>query len=235
MAGKKPKKTDESKETFRPGTEKREIFCLVLGITAELLKEKKIKLGVDSSGELEFTLDPQAIRAYVTEKIKGHVSFDNFITILSTEMESLLMASIFSDKTKGVKEHIPSTIIKDVGIDEFLWRLEETDKVLSISETSKQEAIFKKTVKGYSLKDVKWETKQKVYDDEFGEIDNLKYVTLSIMYLQPSIEVRTARLSVESFSIQLPTITEPKQLTLELQKKDVMRLIDSLQQISEKL
>ena len=58
MAEKKPRKTDESQESFRPGTEERGIFSLVLGITAELLNEKKIELAVDSSGDIEFYLIP---------------------------------------------------------------------------------------------------------------------------------------------------------------------------------
>ena len=231
MAEKTIKKISKSRETFRPGTEGREIFCLTLNIVAELLNEKKIELGVDSSGELQFTLAPSDIRSYVTEKIKDKISFDNFIKILSTEIESLLTASIFSDKTKGIQENIPPTIIKDVGIDEFLWRLEETNKVLQVSETIKQEAIFNKTVKGLTLKDIKWETKRKEFDDELGKLDNLEYATLSILYSVPSTETYGAKLSGEGLSIQLPTSTEPKQITLELQKKDVTKLIDKLQQI----
>jgi hypothetical protein len=231
MAEKKSKKADEGKETFRPGTEKREIFSLVLGITAELLNEKKIKLDIDSGGDPDFTLDPSEIKAYVTEKIKDQVSFENFMKIIPTEIEALLKASIFSDRSKGIKENIPSTIIKDVGIDEFLWRLEETGKVLSISENFKKEAIFKKTAKGLLLKDVKWETKRKLFDDEFGKLDNVEYATLSILYSQPITEGYFAKLGFESLSIQLPVGTEPKQITLELQKKDVKKLVDNLQQI----
>jgi len=231
MAGKKSKKTDESQESFRPGTEEREIFSLVLGITAELLNEKKIKLDIGSDGDPDFTLNPSEIKAYVTEKIKDKVSFKNLMKIIPTEIKALLKASIFSDKTKGIKENIPSTIIKDVGIDEFLWRLEETIKVLSISDTFKREVIFKKTTKGLLLKDVKWETKRKIFDDEFGKLDNIEYATLSILYSQPITEGYSAKLGIESLSIQLPVGTEPKQVTLELQKKDVKKLIDKLQQI----
>jgi hypothetical protein len=139
MSGKKGKKTDKSQEISRakPGTEGREIFSLTLGIIAELLKEKKIELDVGSSGEPEFTLAPSEIKAYVTERIKGQISFENFMAIVSTEIESLMMASFFSNKTKGVQENIPPTIIKDVGIDEFLWRLEETNKVLPIPKALK--------------------------------------------------------------------------------------------------
>ncbi len=233
MAEKEPKKPD--KESLRPGTEGREIFSLTLGIVAELLNEKKIELAVDSSGELQFSLAPSDIRSYVTEKIKDKIYFKDFIKIISTEMESLLRASIYSDKTKGVQENIPSTIIKDIGIDEFLWRLEKTNRVLSIPENFKQEAIFKKTVKGLLLKDIKWETKRKVFDDKLGKLDNIEYATLSILYSEPSTETYVAKLSGEGLSIQLPTITEPKQITLELQKKDVTKLIDSLKQILDKL
>jgi len=234
MAEKEPKKTDKSRKSFRPGTEGREIFSLTLGIVAELLNEKKIELDVDSSGRLEFTLSPRKIRAHVIEKIKDQISFDDFMAIISTEIESLLTASIFSDKTKGVQENIPSTIIKDVGVDEFLWRLDETNKVLSISENLKQEAIFKETVKGLLLKDIKWEIKQKIFDNKLGKLDNLEYATLSILYSQPITEAYAAKLSSEGISIQLPTVTEPKQITLELQKKEVKRLIDALQQILDK-
>jgi len=233
MAGKKPKKTDEGEETLRPGTEERGIFSLVLGITAELLNEKKIKLDIDSDGDPDFTLNPSEIQDYVTEKIKDQISFENFIKIIPTEIESLLKASVFSDKTKGVKENIPPTIIKDVGIEELLWRLEETNKVLSISEAFKREAIFKKTSKGLLLKDVKWETKRKVFDDEFGKLDNIEYATLSILYSQPITEGYSAKFGIESLSIQLPVGIEPKQITLELQKKDVKKLIDNLQKILE--
>ena len=231
MSGKKTKKTDKRKEFFRPGTEEREIFCLTLGIIAELLTENKIELDVDSSGEPEFTLAPSEIKAFVTKKIKGQISFENFMAIISPEIESLMMASFFSDKTKGIQEKIPSTIIKDIGIDEFIWRLKEINKVLPIPVTLKQEVIFKKTAKGLLMKDIKWETKRKLFDDELGKLDNLEYATLSIMYSQQSIEAHNAKLSLEDISIQLPIVTEPKQITFEMQKKDVKKLIDSLQQI----
>jgi len=233
MAEKKPKKTDKSRKSFRPGTEGRKVFSLTLGIIAELLNEKKIEFNIDSSGEPEFALAPSEIKAYVTKKIKGQISFENFMTIISTEIESLMMASFFSDKTKGIQEKVPSTIIKDIGIDEFLWRLEETNKVLPIPETVKQEVIFKKTTKGLLLKDIKWETNNKTFDEELGQLDNCKYATLSIMYSQPGIEAPSAKLSGGGLSIQFPTVTEPKQITLELQKKDVTKLIENLQQILE--
>lgn len=231
MSGKKTKKTDKRKEFFRPGTEEREIFSLTLGIIAELLTENKIELDVDSSDEPEFTIAPSKIKAFVTKKIKGQLSFENFMAIISPEIESLMMASFFSDKTKGIQEKIPSSIIKDIGIDEFIWRLEETNKVLQIPVTLKQEVIFKKTAKGLLMKDIKWETKRKLFDDKLGKLDNLEYATLSIIYSQPSIEAHNARLSLEDISIQLPIVTEPKQITFELQKKDVTKLIDNLQQI----
>ena len=83
------------------------------------------------------------------------------------------------------------------------------------------------------LKDVKWEKKRKVSDDEFGRLDNVEYATLSILYSQPSTEGYYAKLVGESFSIQLPIATEPKQITLDLQKKDVKKLVDKLQNILE--
>jgi hypothetical protein len=231
MDGKKTKKSDKSQKYFRSGTEERKIFSLTLSIIAELLKDKKIEFNVNSSGKPEFTLVPSKIRAYVKEKIKDQISFENFLTIISTEIESLMMASFFSDKTKGVQENIPQTIIKDVGIKEFLERLEETNKVLTIPEALKQEVIFKKTAKGLLLKDIIWEIKRKVFDNKLGQLDNFEYATLSIMYSQPGIEEHGAKLIGEGFSLQLPTVTEPKQITLELQKKDVTKLIDILQKI----
>jgi len=231
MSGKKTKKTDKSQESFRPGTEEREIFSLVLSSISKLLDEKRIEIDVDFSGDLEFSLVPSRIKDYVTEKIKGQISFENFIKIISTEIESLLTASVYSDKTKGIQENIPSTIIKDVGIDEFLWRLEEIEKVINVPKALKQDSIFKKTTKGLTLKEIKWETKRKVFDDELGKLDNFEYATLSILYSQPTTELPSIRFGGEGFNIQLPATSEPKQITLELQKKDVKKLIDNLQQI----
>ncbi len=231
MSGIKTKKTDKSKKFFRPGTEEREIFCLVLSIISKLLDEKKVGIEVDSSGDLEFSLVPSKIKDYVTEKIKDQISFENFLKILSTEIESLLTSSVYSDKTKGVQENIPSTIIEDVGIDEFLWRLEEIEKVTNIPKTLKQDSTFKKTTKGLILEEIKWEINNKTFDEELGQLDNCKYATLSIYYSQPGIDEKSVRLSSEGISVQLPTVTEPKLITLEMQKKDVKKLIDNLQQI----
>jgi len=231
MSGKKTKKTDKSKKTFRPGTEEREIFCLVLSIISKLLYEKKVGIEVDSSGDLEFSLDPSEIKEFVSEEIKDKLSFEDFMKTISTEIESLVEASIYSDKAKGIENNIPSTILKDVGIDEFLWRLEEIEKVINVPKALKQDSIFKKTTKGLILKEIKWETNNKTFDEELGQLDNLKYATVSIMYSQPGIEAPSAKLSGGGLSIQFPTVTEPKQITLELQKKDITKLIDNLKQI----
>jgi len=233
MSGKKTKKTDKSREIFRPGTEEREIFSLVLSSISKLFDEKKVGIEVDSSGDLEFafSLDPSEIKDCVSEEIKDKVSFEDFMKTISTEIESLVKASIYSDKAKGIENNVPSTILKDVGIDEFLWRLEEIEKVINVPKALKQDSIFKKTTKGLTLKEIKWETNNKTFDEELGQIDSCKYATLSIMYSQPTTESQGLRLASEDFSIQLPAITEPKQITLELQKKDITKLIDNLQQI----
>jgi len=231
MSGKKTKKTDKSREIFRPGTEEREIFSLVLSTISKLLDKKKVGIEVDSSGDLEFSLDPSEIKDCVSEEIKDKLSFEDFMKTISTEIESLVAASIYSDKAKGIENNIPSTVLKDIGIDEFLWRLEEIEKVINVPKALKQDSIFKKTTKGLTLKEIKWETNNKTFDEELGQLDNCKYATLSIMYSQPGIEAHSAKLSSGGVSIQLPIVTEPKQITLELQKKDITEMIDNLQQI----
>jgi len=235
MPEKKTKKTDKRKELFRPGTEEREIFSLLLSIISILLDEKKVGIEVDSDGDLEFSLDPSEIKDCVSEEIKDKISFEDFMKIISTEFGSLVEASIYSDKAKGIENNIPSTILKDVGMDEFLWRLEEIEKVINVPKALKQDSIFKKTTKGLTLKEIKWETNNKTFDEELGQLDNCKYATLSIMYSQLGIEENSAKFLGGGFSIQLPTIAEPKQITLELQKKDVTKLIDNLNQILDKL
>lgn len=233
MSGKKTKKTDKSQEVFRPGTEEKEIFCLALSIISKLLDEKKVGIEVDSSGDLElaFSLGPPEIKDCVSKEIKDKLSFEEFMKIVATEVESLVAASIYPDKVKGIENNIPSTILKDVGIDEFLWRLEEVEKVINIPKALKQDSIFKKTTKGLTLKEIKWETNNRTFDEELGQLDNCKYATLSIVYSRPSTEAHSFKLSGGGFSIKLPTFTEPKQITLELQKKDVTKLIDNLQRI----
>ncbi len=140
-------------------------------------------------------------------------------------------ASLYSDKVKGIENNIPPTIFEDVGVNEFLWRLEELENVINIPKVLRQDSVFQKTAKGMTLKEIKWETNNKTFDEEFGQLDNLKYATLSILYSQPCIEFGGAKLSSEGFSIQLPAVAEPKQITLELQKKDITKLIDTLQQL----
>ena len=86
MSGKKTKKTDKSKEYFRPGTEEREIFCLALSIISKLLDEKKVGIEVDPSDdlELEFSLDHSEIKDFVSKDIKDKLSFEDFIKTVST-------------------------------------------------------------------------------------------------------------------------------------------------------
>ena len=231
MSGKKTKKTVKSRKIFRAGTEEREIFSLVLNTISKLLDEKKVRIELDSSGDIEFSLNPKEIKDCVSENIKDKLCFEDFMKTISTEIESLVKVSIYSDKAKGIENNIPSTVLKDVGIDEFLWRLEEVEKLINVPESLKQDSIFRKTTKGLTLQGIKWETNNKTFDEELGQLKKCKYATLSIMYSQPDIEERRAIFSGENFRIQLPVSTEPKQITLELQKKDVAKLIDNLQQI----
>lgn len=234
MSEKKTKKTDKIKESFRPGTEERGIFCLVLSILSKLLEEKKVGIEIDSSGDydIEFSLAPSEMKDRVSEEIKAKLSFEDFIKIISTEIESLVAASIYSDKAKGIENNIPPTILKDVGMEEFLWRLEEIEKIVNVPKALKQDSIFKKTTKGLILNEITWEINNKTFDEELGQLDNCKYATLSIMYSKPG-DVESSVFSGKDFSIHIPTVTEPKQVTLELQKKDITKLIDSLQQILE--
>ena len=126
MSGKKTKKSEKNRESFRPGTEEREIFSLLLSLISKLLDEKKVGFVVDFRGnlELDFSLAPSEIKVFVSEEFKDKLSYENFNAIISTEIESLLKASIYSEKSKGIENNIPPTIIKDVGIDEFLcdWK-----------------------------------------------------------------------------------------------------------------
>ncbi len=233
MPVKKTRKIDKSQKIFRPGSEKRDIFRLVLSIISKLFDEKKVGIEVDSDGDIVFSLDISKIKDFVSKEIKDKLSFDDFMNVISTEIESLVEASVYSDKTVGIENNIPSSILKEVGIDEFLWRLEEVEKVVNVPKALKQDLIFKKTTKGMILKEIKWEINNKTYDEDFGQLDNCKYATLSILYSQPSTEVHIAKLSSGGLSIQLPSVDEPKQITLELQKMDITKLIDNLQQILE--
>ena len=233
MSEKKTKKTGKKQEAFRPGTEKREVFSLVLSTISKLLDEKKIGIEVDSSGVVEFSLSPSTIKKSVSKILENKLSFEDFMNTISTEIESLLEASSYCDKAKGIEEIIPTSILKDVGLDEFLWRLGEIEKVINIPKALKQDSIFKKTTKGRILKGIKWETNNKTFDEQLGKLENCKYATLSIIYSQPRVETFSANYISNDYRIELPTVAEPKHLTLELQKKDITKMIDHLQQILE--
>lgn len=235
MAKTKTKKSDENREFFVPGTEKREIFTLVLEIVSDLIKEGKIDLDVNSRYQPELNMNPTEIEDFVTKRSEKDISFKKFLSICSTEIETLLMASFYCDKTKGIQNSIPSPIVSEVGLSEFLWRLEETNKAIPVPKIIKNKIIFNETAKGALLKEIKWEKNCKKFDSSFGELDDFEYATLSIIYSQPATERQKSRLLGEGLSVEIPTTNEPKQLTLELQKKDISNLIDNLQQILETL
>ena len=237
MAKREQIKIDESEEMFRPGTEEREIFSLALNLISELIVDKKVGIDFDSRGNLEFQFyfDPKTIKNKISTTFQEKLSFDDFMGIISTEIESLMRATCFPDKDKGIEDNIPSSIIKDVGIDEFYWRLDEVEKLIKVSKVQKQDFLFLNTSKGVTLKDIEWEIVNKAYDSRFGKISNLNYATLAILYSEPENVTKDARLVGPSFSIHLPVVREPKQLKLDLQKKDISKLIEELQQILERM
>lgn len=224
----KSKKTKSTEKTLEPGTESKEVFSLILSLVKDLIDQNEIKIEVEDDGNLGFSLSPSKIKPIISKKIEGNLLFDNFLKILSTEIESLLNASVCSDLNKGIKDNIPSSIIKEVGIDELISRIKEIQEIINIPGDLKKDLIFKKTTKELLLNEIKWEINNKVFDDELGPLENFKYSTLSLSYSRPVTESYVARLAGEGIRIQLPVNSEPKQITFALQEKDVQNLINKL-------
>lgn len=233
---KKAKKISTKKHKVQtPGEETRAVFLSALTIAKELLSLKGLRIGLDEDGDVEFTIYRHKLDTIPKDKFKHKLTIDYFLVITGTEIESLLKAATYADQTQGIQNEIPSKIIKKVGIDEFLWRLQQVEKELAPPDL-KERIIFRRTAQGFILKNVNWQVIMKKHDQARGKLSDIPCGCLSISYVSPQTNLSpTIRFRSEAGSMELPTVREPHQLILELHKADVEELIEILKNLHDNI
>lgn len=232
---KKAKKTSTKKHKVpTPGEETRAVFSSALTIAKELLSLKGLRIGLDEDGDVEFTIYSQKLDTIPKDKFKHGLTMEHFLVLIGTEIESLLKASTYVDPTRGIQKEIPPVVIKKVGVDEFLWRLHQVEKEIAPPDL-KERITFRQTAQGFILKNVNWQVITKKHDQGRGKLSDITCACLSIAYSSPRTNLAPIRFGAKEMSVELPTVREPRQLSLELHKADVEELIETLKDLCDNL
>ncbi len=234
-SAKRGKKTGAKKHKFPlPGKESRAVFSAALSMAKELLKSDCLSIDLDSNGRVDLVIDIQKLESIPKDKFKQGLTPEQFSNIVRTELDSLVRSATYSDTTTGIQTTVPSKILEEVGIDEFLWRLGEVKKEL-VPTDLRDRAILRRTTQGLVLQNMTWQLAIKKHDQVRGELRNIPYASLSIVYASPQTNIAQLRLGTEGTTIELPTLREPKQLILELHKADVDQMIETLTDLRDNL
>ncbi|MCK4786567.1 MAG: hypothetical protein KAV87_22600 [Desulfobacteraceae bacterium] len=232
---KKGRKTGAKKRKFPlPGKEPRAVFSTALAIAKDLLKSDALSINLDPNGSVDLLIDTEKLEAVPKEKFKQGLTHEQFSNLIRTELDSLVEAATYSDPTAGIQITIPSAILEQVGIDEFLWRLGEVKKEL-VPADLRDRATFRRTTQGLVLENMTWQLGIKKHDQVKGELSDIPYASLSIVYAAPQTNVSSVRLKAKGMSMEFPTLREPKQLMLELHQADVEQMIETLTDLRDNL
>ena len=217
-----------------PGEESRVVFSNALSIAKDLLTSKGLCIDLDQFGKIDLTIDEEKLVDIPEDKFKAGLTTGHFVSLVATEFESLLEAATHSDPTHGIRKEIPSEILKKVGIDEFLWRFQQVEKVL-LPPDIRERAAFKRTTQGFTLQNINWQVVLKKHDQLKGKLSDIPCGCLCISYNCPRTNPPTIRFGSKGVSMELPTVADPKQLTLELHQADVEELIETLTDLRDNL
>jgi hypothetical protein len=217
------------------GEESREIFGAALDLTSHLLERDLVFAHLDANGDLRFTADSEAISKLSSDEFSSGLTSTHFMTLLETELGSLLRASLYHEPDTGLQEEVPARVLKKVGKDEFKWRLAQFIKRGVLPDKTKQVALLRKTTKGFVLGEIKWDIAIRTYDEEYGELPRIPVVRLLLKYTSPQTELSGFRVKSDNMSFELPVLVEPKRLDLELHKTEVKAVIECLQEVLERV
>lgn len=232
---KKRSKTNVKKKGHPlPGEESRAVFSNALSIAKDLLTSKGLRIDLDQLGKIDLTIDSEKLADIPEDKFKDGLTTEYFVSLAATEFESLIEAATHSDPTHGVRKEIPSEILKKVGIDEFLWRFHQVEKEL-LPPALRERAVFKRTTQGFTLQNVNWQVVLKKHDQARGKLSDIPCGCLCISYDCPRANPPTIKFGAKGVSMELPTVADPKQLTLELHQTDVEELIETLTDLRDNL
>ncbi len=233
--GKKGEKTGTKKRKFPPpGKESRSVFSTALAMAKDLLKSNVLSINLDSNGSVDIVIDIEKLEAIPKDKFKQGLTPEHFSNLIRTELDSLVRVATYSDATKGIKNEIPSKILKDSGIDEFLWRLEEVRREL-VPDNLRERATLRRTTQGLVLENMTWQVVIKKHDQTRGKLSDIPYGSLSIVYVSPQSNMASVRFGIKSMTVELPTVREPNQMILEVHQADVDQMIETLTDLRDNL
>ena len=234
-AAKKSKKRQTSKrKTPDPGREPREVFAVALGLAKELLDSSALRVDLDVTGNVNLVLDSEKLRAIPKDRFQHGLTPEDFTQLVGTEFDSLINAATHSQPIKELQRRIPSHILKEVGTEEFLWRLQEIVKTL-VPATLKERSVLRKTTDGLVLKNISWQVSVKKHDKDRGALSDIPYASVSITYDSPKSVVSPFRFGGEGMLLEFPVFRDSKQLTLELHQADVDKFISTLTDLRNNL
>jgi len=218
-----------------PGQETREVFTAALDVARALARERGLRIDVDVSGSLDVTVDSEKLEGVEKGKFKGELTREFFFTLLHTELDSLLEAAMYDDPATGIKARLPQSVVDEVGVEEFMWRLGEVKKAL-VPPDLKERVTLRKTTDAFIIKDLRWQVGVRKHDNARGKLKDIPYGCFSIAYDCARTSAGALRLvGGEDMAMELPVVREPKQLTLELHKADVDQIIETLTELRNNL
>jgi hypothetical protein len=225
----------KSKETDfpTPGKEERKVFIAALGIAKSLLDNGSLRIDVDNRGMTELEIASKALNELPKDSLPEGLTHKQLEEIISTEIGSLVQAGTHQDPIKGLQFSVPDNILEKVGTEEFLWRLDETRKLL-LSEEFLSRVLFLRTATAFVLGRITWQIVSKRHDADAGELKNIIGALVKISYNRPDSS-GMLRLAGKGFSLELPTMVEPKEITLELHKSDIDKMIKALEEAKKHL
>jgi len=218
-----------------PGQETREVFTAALDIARRLANSKGLRIDVDVSGDLVANFDSEKLEEMPNDKFKAGLTRGFFQLLLRTEFDSLLEAAMYDDVVTGVKARLPRSVVDEVGVEEFVWRLGEVKKAL-VPPDLRERVALRKTTDAFVVKDLRWQIGVRKHDNARGKLHDIPYGCFSIEYDCARMSGTALRmLGGEGMAIELPVVREPKQLTLELHEADVDQIIETLTELRNNL
>lgn len=232
---KETKKVKEEKSEYPdPGKEPREVFVSALVIAGDLLRSNELVIELDVDGRVDIVIDSKKIESIPKERFQQGLTSEHFAILLRTEIDSLVYAATYLDPIEGLREGVPSEALKEVGTQEFLWRLHEVEKILVTNEL-KERAILRRATIGLVIKDINWQISVKKHDKSKGNVPDIPYACVSITYDSAQSSGTSLRFGAKGMLLELPTLRDPKQLTLNLHRADVDQTIKILTDLRNNL
>ena len=230
--GKKVK--TKKKEVFFPGTESREVFLAALTLAKELVASGGITVQVDRDGDARLFIDGRVLKELPDNKFSHGLTRDLFKTLIGTELSAFIRATIYSEPREGIKREFPEKVLTKLGRPEMDWRLKKIKETL-VPYNLKERVTLRQTSKASVLDGITWELAIKKQDEIKGVLDEIPYATLCISYASPLISGPALRIRSEEGSLEIPMVSEPKQLNLELHQADIEEMIKILSLVRDNL